>query len=139
MSTPSSPLGSHDLNDQLGIDVQTTIATFEDDIDKVNPDLAVRVARVWQETLQQSDWPNAHVFADQWARLEEVFSTDDVDQGDLADALLQLAEGSRLTSADIPDEDFSSGLERLAATFSAAAESLGAREVEGHEPRAGQE
>jgi phytoene dehydrogenase-like protein len=137
MSTPSSPFGSHDLSDQLGIDVQTTIATFEDDIQRVNPDLAVRVARIWQETLRQSDWPNAHVFADQWARLDEVFSADEVDQGDLADALLQLAEGSRLTAADIPDEGFSSDLERLAATFSAAAESLGTREVEGNEPRAG--
>jgi hypothetical protein len=124
MSTPTSPLGSHDLNDVVGRDLDDTIAALEGGLTTVSIDSALRIVRLWEETLRGSDRAELHPLAELLSELHDALSVDRLDGPAIGDLLVQLGEGTTAAAADAMDDRVGPTLERLGTILTAAGTSL---------------
>jgi len=137
MSTPSSPLGAHDLNDAAGAELDTTVAALEAGITSVTPSAALRVVEHWEATLRNADDANLHPLADLLAELRDALAADRLDGRHIGDLLLSLGEGTTAAAADAPEDRIGPRLEQLGALLTRGGRSLGAKPVEAPQPRVG--
>jgi hypothetical protein len=124
MSTPTSPLGSHDLNDVAGRDLDDTIAALEGGLTTLSIDAALRIVRLWEETLRGSDRPELNPLAELLSELHEALSADRLDGPAIGDLLVQLGEETTAAAADTEDDRVGPALERLGTVLKAAGTSL---------------
>jgi heme oxygenase len=137
MSTPTSPLGSYDLNDVAHIDLETTIASLEGGVTTLNPSTAVRIVRTWQNTLETSDLATLHPVAEMLRQLADELEADRINGAAVADLLLELGEATQAAATEAEDDRLTPGLERLGTLLSLAGRTLGGTPVEAHQPRVG--
>jgi hypothetical protein len=124
MSTPTSPLGSHDLNDVAGKDLDDTIAALEGGLTTLSIDSALRIVRLWEETLRGSDHAELHPLAELLGELHDALSADRLDGPAIGDLLVQLGEGTAAAAEDTEDDRLGPTLERLGTILTAAGASL---------------
>jgi|GEM_PF-2097204 len=124
MSTPTSPLGTHDLSDVAVRDLEDTIAALEGGPTTVSMGSARRIVELWEGTLRGSDRPELHPLAALLAELGEALAADHLDGGAIGDLLVQLGEGTAAVAAAAGDDRIAPALDRLGALLSAAGGAL---------------
>lgn len=134
MNVPSAPLGSHDLNDVAGQDLDTTIAALEGGIGTLTPSAGIRTIRVWEDTLTNADQPELHTIASLLGELREALERDDLDAATIGDLLLRLGDRTTAVATEAADARYTPNLEHLATLLTRAGRTLGADPVEGHQP-----